>query len=109
MRAPRRARIARFLRHGLAIRVEVDAPAGVEAKLRVPAPGRGSKLKTIGRASTSVALQSGTKLLVEPTTDAERLLEGRDDLGARLKVVATGVSERQVARRRVRLRRGGES
>ncbi len=107
VRAGRRQGIERFLRNGLPIEIEIDAPAGIEAKLRVPAPGRGSKLKTIGRASTSVALQSATKLLVEPTGDAERLLEGRDHLGARLKVTASGAAGREVARRRVTMRRRG--
>jgi hypothetical protein len=102
---PRHTRIERFLRRGLTIGVDTDAPAGVEARLRVRRPGRRTGLRTIASVKPGVALQGATKLLLEPTRDAKRLLRGRGNVEAELKVVATGVSERAVARRRVGLRR----
>jgi hypothetical protein len=109
LRARRRMRIGRFLRHGLRIELELAGLVGIEAVLRAPAGGRNGKhkLATIGRVEPGVALQGNPVLRVEPTGDAERLLAGREHVTARLKVVATGAAgDRAVARRRVRLWRG---
>lgn len=102
LRVRKRKRIARFLRFGLPISLDLDEPAGVDATLRVPSPGGGSKL--IARARPSVAVAGRVGLRLAPVRRASRLLDGADEIAAVLKVVATDAAgNRTVARRKIRL------
>jgi uncharacterized protein len=103
--APGHARIPRLLRRGLTIDVEMDAPAGLRATLRVPRAGRRRGSVTIADVNPSVALHGPVKPRLAPNADARRLLRGRERVEATLEVTATGEFETAVARRRVGLRR----
>jgi hypothetical protein len=102
LRVRKRKRIARFLRFGLPISLDLDEPVGVDATLRVPSPGGGSKL--IARARPSVAVAGLVGLRLAPVRRAARLLDGADKIAAVLKVVATDAAgNRTVARRKITL------
>jgi hypothetical protein len=102
LRVRKRKRIARFLHFGLPISLELDEPVGIDATLRVPSPGDRPRL--IARARPSVALSGRVGLRLAPVRRAANLLDGDDETGARLKVVATDAAgNRTVVRRRVNL------
>jgi hypothetical protein len=102
LRVRKRKRIARFLRHGLPVSLELDEPSGVSATLRVPAPGGGSQL--IARAQPSVAVWGQVGLRLAPVRRAASLLTAEDEVVAKLKVVVTDAAgSRTVLRRRVEL------
>ena len=65
-------------------------------------PSRRSRV--IARAAPSVAVNGLVGLRLKPTKSAPRLLDGRDEVRAKLKVIATdGAGNQTVLRRRVRL------
>ena len=106
MRARKHKRINHFLRNGMPVRIEVDEPIGVSATLRTTG-GAKRRAVTIGRGSTSVAVQGKTALRVHATEDAAGYLRDRDRVPARLTVTATDADgHRTVARRKVVLGRG---
>jgi uncharacterized protein len=110
LRARKRRRIAKLLSSGFPISLESDAPVGVKATLRVASVG-GDGLKRsrmVARAATSVAVSGAFALKLKPTRAGARLLDGRDEMTAELKVTAIDGSGKQtVLRRNVRLI-GGE-
>jgi uncharacterized protein len=108
LRARRRRQIPRFLNSGLPIRLELDEAAGVDATLRLASAGgnvaRSAGSRLIARARPSVAVNGLVPLRLEPTANARKLLEGRDEAIAKLKVVATDpAGNRTVRRRKVKL------
>ena len=95
--AKRRRLIRKFLDRGLPITLEPDELAGVDATLKV---GR----KLLARATPSVAVHDQVPLALKPSKKAGELLEGEDEIVAKLKVVATDCAGNQtVLRRQVRL------
>ncbi len=94
LRARKRRRIKKFLRNGMPLGLELDAPAGVEATLRVPAEG-GSRL--IGRGSPGVALTGNASVKVKPTKKAAAVLRGHDRVKATLKVEVTDGSGKRTS------------
>jgi uncharacterized protein len=95
--ARRRVSIRRFLRHGLPVDLELDEPSGVVAELRIPTPGEN---ETIARGEASAALRDKAALRLEPTARARELLRGRDQVRAKLKVVAADAAGNRTAARR---------
>jgi uncharacterized protein len=110
LRARKRRRIPRFLQFGLPIFLELDEPAGVLATLRVPAPGgaaasgAGGRSQLIARAAPSVAVSGSVGLRLAPVRRAANLLDGADEIVAKLKVAVTDAAgNRTVLRRRIKL------
>jgi uncharacterized protein len=92
--------IQRFLRSGLPISLELDEPAGVDATLCVP----GDRSQLIARARPSVALSGRVGLPLAPIRQAANLLDGKDEIAAKLKVVVTDAAgNRTAARRTIKL------
>ncbi len=95
--AKRRRLIRKFLDRGLPITLELDELAGVDATLKV---GR----KLLARATPSVAVRDRVALALNPSRGAADLLNGQEEIVAKLKVVATDLAgNKTVLRRRVRL------
>jgi secreted PhoX family phosphatase len=105
LRAKRRKRIDRLLKRGFPIRLELDELVGIAATLRAVEDGPGTKRsKVIARAEPSVALSGNSTLRLAPTKGARKLLEGREEVTAKLKVIATDATgNKTTRRRRVRL------
>ena len=99
---PRRS-IARLLRKGMPISVEVDEVAGLRARLRVPRREPSPKRElTIARATTTVAVRGKLSLMLEPGRHAREILAHRRRVDATLEVVASyGDGRRDTATRRV--------
>ena len=90
LRARERVRIGKLLRRGVSVRLELDEAAGVEAILKVPVRRDGRRrYVTVARAAPSVAVVGDVSLRLRPTHRARRVLRGRRQVAARLKVVAT--------------------
>ncbi|HEX6115819.1 MAG TPA: alkaline phosphatase PhoX [Solirubrobacterales bacterium] len=107
LRTRRRKRIRRFLRDGLPLLLELDELVGVKASLRTERRSAGgTETVTIGKASTSVAVEGDVALLLRASGRAERLLAGAERVRAQLTVTATDADgNRTVVRRSVLLRR----
>jgi hypothetical protein len=105
LRVKKRFSMAKFLRKGLPVKLELDEFAGVRVTLEVKDRGA-KKAATIGAASPSVAVNGPVTLRLKPKKKARGMLRRRGDepLVTRLKVVATDKAGNQtVARRKVTL------
>ncbi|MBA2546300.1 MAG: DUF839 domain-containing protein [Solirubrobacterales bacterium] len=111
LRARKRRAIPKLVRNGFKIRLDIDEPVGIDATLRISVPGdNGRKVsRLLARAKPSVAVSDLVSLQLEPRKQTAKLLAGRDEVIAKLKVVATDAAgNRTVFRRRVRLFGGGK-
>jgi hypothetical protein len=105
LRVKRRRQIGRFLDRGLKLGLELDRPAGIVARLRVPARS-GTRMLKIARKAPTVAVDGRLALRLRPDRAAARVLDGRERVRARLEVTATYADGgREVARREVILHR----
>jgi secreted PhoX family phosphatase len=106
--SPAEIRLRRFLRSGLPVTLELDEPAGVDARLEARLPGAdGIRRKvTIARARQTVALRADAAILLVPTRRARRILRGRRRVRATLELaIADAADHRTTARREVTLTR----
>jgi hypothetical protein len=92
--AKRRRHINKFLRGGLPLNLELDRRFGIEAALTIATRGKDGKprRRTIGKVSPGVALEGTVPLQLAPTPSAKRLLRGRKQVEATLRVTAADAS-----------------
>lgn len=89
--AARRKSMRRFLKKGFVVKLDIDGPLGIDAKLTIQSKnkkGRKSR-RLIGTAKPSVALDNLVDLQLKPSKGAGRLLRNRKQVTALLEVVGT--------------------
>ena len=94
-----RIRIGDLTGPGLAVRLALDAPAGVDASLSVPRAGRRGR-RTVARASAPVAVRGNVVLRLRADRSTRRALGRRRAMRALLTVRATDAEGRRTTVRR---------
>ena len=104
----RKITIQRFLRAGLPVALDLDEPAGVEARLTAGHRGPGGRRRrvTLARTGSNVALRGDAAILLAPTANAARYLRDRRRLDAKLRLeLIDAAGNRSVAHEDVQLTR----